>query len=109
MHAILEGHREPVCHDLLIAVGCLNAQLIELQELGGVDGAVVARRQVRLELAWPDDVAELWSECAASYRGHRRSSRGWKLVLVHAHRHLLRWYAGLVLGRWKHARFPLWP
>ena len=35
------------------------------------------------------------------------SSGGWKLVLVHAHRHLLRRYAGLVRGCWKYARFSL--
>ena len=29
------------------------------------------------------------------------------MILVHAHRHLLRRYAGLVLGCWKHARFSL--
>ena len=48
---ILESHRKPVRHDFLVAVGRLDAQLIELQELRMVGGAVVARRQVWLELA----------------------------------------------------------
>ena len=57
MCAILEGHGEPVRHDLLVAVGRLDAQLVELQELGRVRSAVVAWRQVELELPWLDDVA----------------------------------------------------
>ena len=43
---ILESHRKPVRHDFLVAVGLSDAQLIELQELRGVGGAIVARRQV---------------------------------------------------------------
>ena len=50
--SILESHGKPVRHDFLIAVGRFDAQLIELQELRGVDSAIVARRQIRLELAW---------------------------------------------------------
>ena len=41
---VLESHGEPVRHDFLITVGRLDAQLIELQELRTVGGAVVARR-----------------------------------------------------------------
>ena len=38
-----------------VSVGRFDAQLVELQELHGVGSAVVARRQVRLELARPGD------------------------------------------------------
>ena len=48
--SILESHGKPVRHDFLITVGRFDAQLVELQELRGVSGAVVARRQIRLEL-----------------------------------------------------------
>ena len=41
---ILESHGKPVRHDFLVAVGRFDAQLVELQELRGVGGAVVARR-----------------------------------------------------------------
>ena len=57
--SILECHGKPVRHDLFVAVGHFDAQLIELQELRGVGGAVVARRQIRLELAWPGDATQL--------------------------------------------------
>ena len=82
---ILESHGEPIHHDFLVAVGCLNAQLVELQELCRVGGAVVARRQVWLELAWPDDATQLRSEGAAACCGHRgplqRRSVGSKVCL----------------------------
>ena len=121
-----KGHGEPVGLHLLVSASRLDCllihleeasrvrcrwpprcQLVELQELSRVGGAVVAWRQVRLELARPDDVAELCSECTAPCRGHRRSSRGWNVVLVHVHSHLLWRLASLVLGCWKHARFSL--
>ena len=57
--ATLESHGKLVRHDFLVAVGRLDAQLIELQELRGVGGAVVAWRQVGLELPWPNDTAQL--------------------------------------------------
>ena len=44
-------HGEPVRHDFLVPVGSFYAQLVELEELRRVSRAVVARRQVRLELA----------------------------------------------------------
>ena len=53
--AVFERHREPVHHDFLIAIGRLDAQLVDLQELRGAGGAVVARRQIWLELARPGD------------------------------------------------------
>ena len=56
---ILESHREQVRHDFLVTVGRLDAQLIELQELYGVGGAIVARRQIWLELSWPGDATQL--------------------------------------------------
>ena len=71
MGAILESHGEPVRHDFFVAVGCLDAQLVEPQELGGVGGAVVGRGQVWLELAWPSEATELRSEGAAAGDGHR--------------------------------------
>ena len=52
---ILECHGKPVRHDLLIPVGGFNAQLVEREELRRVGRAIVARRQVRLELARPRD------------------------------------------------------
>ena len=55
MRAVLEGHGEPIRHDLLVTVGRLDAHLIELQELSRVGGTVVARRQVGLELAPLDE------------------------------------------------------
>ena len=55
MGTIFERHREPVRHDFLVAVGLHDAQLVELQELRRVRGAVVARRQVGLELAPLDE------------------------------------------------------
>ena len=42
-------------HDLFVPVSRLDAQLVELQELCGVGGAVVVRRHIRLELARPGD------------------------------------------------------
>ena len=51
------SHGKPVRHDLFVSVGCLNAQLVELQELRGVGSTVVAGRQVWLELAGSRDAA----------------------------------------------------
>ena len=53
--AILESRGEPVRHDLLSAVGRLDAQLVELEELRGVGGAIIARRQIQLKLTRPDE------------------------------------------------------
>ena len=65
---------KPVRHDFLVAVGGFDAQLVELQELRRVRGAVIARRQVWLELAWPRDATELGGESTVARRGHRGSS-----------------------------------
>ena len=70
-HVVFESHGKLVCHDFLVAVGCLDAQLVELQELRGVGGAIVARRQIRLELTRPGDTAQLGGEGAAACGGHR--------------------------------------
>ena len=72
---ILERHGKPVRHDLFVVVGRLNAQLVELQEHNGVRGAVIAWRQVWLELAGPDDAVQLGSEGTATCCGHRSPSR----------------------------------
>ena len=79
---ILDSHGEPVRHDFFVAVGCFDAQLIELQELRGVGGAVVARRQIWLELAWPGDATQLGGEGAAASGGCRGPLRRWSLVLT---------------------------
>lgn len=76
------SHGEPVRHDLFVAVGHLDAQLVELQELRRVGGAVVARRQIRLELARPDDATQLRGEGAATGRGHRALSWRRSFILV---------------------------
>ena len=68
---VLERHGKPVRHDLLISVGGLDAQLVELEELCRVSHAIIARRQVWLELAGPRDAAQLGGEGAAARRGHR--------------------------------------
>ena len=49
--AVLEGHGEPVRCALLVAIGHLDAQLVERQALRGVGGAVITRGQIRLKLA----------------------------------------------------------
>ena len=72
VRAILERHGEPIRHDLLVSVGGYDAQLIELQELRGVRCAIIAGREVRLELAWPCDAAQLGGEGEAARCGHRR-------------------------------------
>ena len=82
MCAVLESHGKPICHDLFVSVGRLDAQLVELQELCGVDSTVIARRQVWLELAGPDDAAKLGGEGAATRGGHWSPSWRWSLVLV---------------------------
>ena len=51
----LECHGKLVRHDLFVTVGSFDAQLVELEELCRVSHAVVARRQVWLELARPRD------------------------------------------------------
>ena len=87
MGAVFERHREPVRHDFLVAVGRLDAQLVELQELRGVGGAVVAMRQIQLELARPGDATQLRGEGVAAGRGHRGPSWRWSLVLTPTCRH----------------------
>ena len=84
--SILESHGKLVRHDFLIAVGRFDAQLIELQELRGVGGAVVAGRQIRLELAWPGDATQLGGEGAAAGRGCWGPLRRWSLVLMRSAR-----------------------
>ena len=83
---ILESHRKPVRHDFLVAVGRFDAQLVELQELRGVEGAVIARRQIRLELARSGDATRLGGEGAAPGCGCRGPSRRWSLVLTRSAR-----------------------
>ena len=68
---ILESHGKPVRHDLFVAVGRFDAQLIELQELCGVSGSIVARRQIWLELARPGHTAQLGGEGATACSGYR--------------------------------------
>ena len=87
--SILESHGKPVRHDFFIPIGCFDAQLIELQELRGVGGAVVARRQIRLELAWPGDATQLGGEGTAAGRGCRGPLQRWSLLLT---RSMLRRY-----------------
>ena len=99
---ILESHGKPVHHDFLVAVGCFDAQLVELQELRGVGGAVVARRQIWLELAWPGNATQLRGEGVAAGRGCRGPLLRWSLVLArsvlrHCRRHA-------VLTRWRGER-----
>ena len=99
---ILESHGKPVRHDFFIAVGRFDAQLIELQELRGVGGAVVPRRQIWLELAWPGNATQLGGEGAAACRGCRGPLRGRSLVLARsALRHCRR---RAVLMRWRGER-----
>ena len=83
---ILESHGKPGRHDFFVAVGRFNAQLIELQELRGVGSAVVARRQIRLELAWPGDATQLGGEGAAASRGCWGPLWRWSLVLARSTR-----------------------
>ena len=78
--SILQSHGKPVLHDFLIAVGCFEAQLVELQELRGVGGAVVARRQIRFELAWLGDATQLGGEGTAANRGSWGPLRRWSFV-----------------------------
>lgn len=68
-----------------VTVGRLDAQFIELQELRGVRGAVVVRRQIRLELAWSNDGAQLGSEGAIACSGHRGPLQGRSLPLMSVH------------------------
>ena len=96
--SILESHGKPVRHDLFVAIGRFDALLIELQELRGVGGTVVARRQIRLELARPGDATQLGSEGAAASRGCRGQPRWWTLVLTRCVLHHCRWCT--VLTRW---------
>ena len=84
--SILESHGKPVRHDFLIAVGRFEAQLIELQELSGVGSAIVARRQIRLELIRLGDAAQLGGEGAAAGRGCRGPPQRWSLVLMRSAR-----------------------
>ena len=72
MGPVLERHGKLVRHDLLVSVGSFDAQLVELEELHRVGRAVVARRQVRLELAWSRDAAQLGGVGAAACCGHGR-------------------------------------
>ena len=104
MGAFLESHGKPILHDFLVVVGRFDAQLIELQELLGVGGAVVARRQIRLELARSGDATQLGGESAAARCGHRDPPWGWSLVLMGSTPCRYRWRMGLpqqpVLARW---------
>lgn len=108
MRAILEDHGKPVCHDLLVAVGRLNAQLIELQELSRVGGAVVAWRQVGLELPWPDDTAYLGSEGMAARCSHGSRSWKWSLILALT-RHHRKQHSVFMWWCWERRSMFLWP
>ena len=59
---VLEGHGEPVRHDLVVAPGGLDGQSIELQKLQGVVLAVVAWTEVWPKLDRPDDAAKAAGE-----------------------------------------------
>src|SRR3954469_20274706 len=65
----LQRHGEPVRHDLFVPAGCFDSQLVELEELRGISCAVIARRQVRLELAGPRDATQLGGVGAAACGG----------------------------------------
>src|SRR3954467_915327 len=68
----LQRHGEPVRHDLFVPVGRFDSRLVELEELRGISCAVVARRQVRLELAGPRDTTQLGGVGAAASGGRGR-------------------------------------
>ena len=106
---ILESHGKLVRHDFLIAVGRFDAQLVELQELYGVGGVVVVRRQIRLELARPSDATQLKGEGAAAFRGHRDSALVENMSLMGSVRRRCRQH--MVLPWWRRERRGIfsWP
>jgi hypothetical protein len=63
---VLEGHQEPVGHDVLVTVGCLDNDNVELKEFNGVGEAIAASANVRPKLVGPDHAALLASEREAS-------------------------------------------
>src|SRR3954468_7144894 len=65
----LQRHGEPVRHDLFVPAGSFDSQLVEMEELCGISRAIVARGQVRLELAGPRDSAQLGGVGAATRGG----------------------------------------
>jgi hypothetical protein len=62
---ILEGHGEPVGHDVLISTSGLEGDDVELEEFDGVGRSTVMRTNARPELVRPDYVALLASESEA--------------------------------------------
>jgi hypothetical protein len=62
---ILEGHGEPVGHDVLISTRGLDSDDVELEELDGVGGPIITLADVRPKLVRPDHVALLASESEA--------------------------------------------
>ena len=62
---VLEGHGKPIGHDAMVPMRGQYGHGVELQELERVGGAVVARREVGLELVRPGDVAHVASEVEA--------------------------------------------
>jgi hypothetical protein len=64
-HCILEGHGEPVGHDVLISMSGLEGDDVELEEFDGVGRSAIMRTNARPELVRLDYVALLVSESEA--------------------------------------------
>jgi hypothetical protein len=62
---ILEGHGKPIGHHTLISTSGLNGDDVELEELDGVGGSIIAHADVWPELVRPDYVALLVSKSEA--------------------------------------------
>jgi hypothetical protein len=63
--SVFEGHGEPVGHRTLISTCGLNGDDVELEEFIELNGDIVTRADVRLELVRPDHIALLASESKA--------------------------------------------